>query len=140
TGVHRGDPGMNLEQVEAIAEKLVPLAAAGEPGVINRPLLAALSEHGLLGQVFRRDGTGFLPTSAMDLCILREGLARHSTEAETTLAVQGLGAYPILRAGRPEVVDVWLPRIAAGAVATGFALTEPDAGSDVASLGLLADP
>jgi acyl-CoA dehydrogenase len=131
---------MNLEQVEAVAIKLAPIASAGDPGVINRPLLAALAEHGLLGQVFRRGGDGFLPTSAMDLCVLREGLARHSTEAETTLAVQGLGTYPILRAGQPEVVKEWLPRLAEGEVAAGFALTEPDAGSDVASLGLRATP
>jgi alkylation response protein AidB-like acyl-CoA dehydrogenase len=132
---------VNLEWVETVAAKeLAPLAAAGEPGVINRPLLAALAEHGLLGAVFRRGDQGFLPISAMDLCLIREGLARHSTEAETTLAVQGLGAYPILRAGRPEVVDAWLPRIAGGAVAAGFALTEPDAGSDVASLALRAVP
>src|SRR5689334_8538188 len=108
---------MNLEQIEAIAAKeLAPIAVAGEPGVINRPLLAALAEHGLLGIVFRRDGSDdaeFVPTSAVDLCMVREGLARHSTESETTLAVQGLGAYPILRAGRREVVDEWLPRIAA---------------------------
>src|SRR6266545_4094570 len=139
-GLYGGDPGVNLEQVEATAKELVPLAAAGEPGVINRPLLAALAEHGLLGVVFRRDGNNFVPTSAVDLCALREGLARHSTEAETTLAVQGLGAYPILRAGRPELAGEWLPRIAAGEVAAGFALTEPDAGSDVASLALRAVP
>src|SRR5690349_3774035 len=97
---------MNLEQIEAIAAKeLAPIAAAGEPGVINRPLLAALAEHGLLGIVFRRDSNEFVPTSAVDLCMVREGLARHSTESETTLAVQGLGAYPILRAGRRELVD-----------------------------------
>ena len=132
---------MKLEWVQTVAaEKLAPLAAAGEPGVINRPLLAALAEHGLLTQVFRRADNGFLPTSAMDLCLIREGLARYSTEAETTLAVQGLGAYPILRAGRPEVVDTWLPKSAAGEVAAGFALTDPEAGSDVASLALRAEP
>jgi acyl-CoA dehydrogenase len=131
-----------LERTETLAAKeLAPVAATGRPGELNRPLLAALSEHGLLGQVFRRGGErGFLPTSAMDLCLIREGLARHCTEAETALAVQGLGAYPILRAGPPSLVDSWLPRIAAGEAATAFALTEPDAGSDVASLSLEARP
>ncbi|HEU5470397.1 MAG TPA: acyl-CoA dehydrogenase [Actinophytocola sp.] len=132
---------MRLERTETVAVKeLAPLAAAGAPGVINRPLLAALAGHGLLGQVFRRDGEDFLPTSAIDLCLIREGLARHCTEAETALAVQGLGAYPILRAGRPEVVRTWLPRIAAGEAAAAFALTEPDAGSDVGSLAMRAEP
>ncbi|MFL6140911.1 MAG: acyl-CoA dehydrogenase family protein [Labedaea sp.] len=129
-----------LERTERLAaEVLAPVAAAGEPGVINRPLLAALAEHGLLGRVFRRGDGGFVPTSALDLCLIREGLARYCTEAETALAVQGLGTYPILRAGRPEVVDAWLPRIAAGAAVAAFALTEPDAGSDVASLALRAE-
>jgi acyl-CoA dehydrogenase len=72
------------------------------------------------------------------LCLLREGLARYCTEAETALAVQGLGAYPILRAGRPGVVAEWLPRLAAGDAVAGLALTEPEAGSDAASLELAA--
>lgn len=128
-----------FERTETVADKeLAPIAAAGEPGAINRPLVAALAEHGLLKQVFRRDANGFLPTSAVDLCLIREGLARHSTEAETALAVQGLGSYPILRTGRPEVVARWLPKVASGQAVAAFALTEPDAGSDVASLALQA--
>ncbi|HEV2780428.1 MAG TPA: acyl-CoA dehydrogenase family protein [Actinophytocola sp.] len=130
-----------LERTEAVAAKeLAPIAAAGEPGVINRPLLTALAEYGLFDQIFPRGESGWLPTSALDLCLIREGLARHCTEAETALAVQGLGAYPILRAATPEVAWEWLPRIAAGEVAAAFALTEPDAGSDVASLTLQAVP
>src|SRR6266508_2497522 len=108
---------------------LAPIAAAGEAGVINRPLLAAIAEHGLFDRLFAaRPGGGYVPTPAVELCLLREGLARYSTEAETALAVQGLGAYPILRAGRPEVVEEWIPRLAAGEAAAGFALTEPEAG------------
>jgi len=123
-----------LARTEKLAAHVfAPLAAAGAPGEINRPLLAALAEHGLLPLVLSAAGV-----SAMRLCVVREGLARHCTEAETALAVQGLGAYPILRAGRPAVVDEWLPRIAAGSVAAGFALTEPDAGSDAAALALRA--
>ena len=71
---------------------------------------------------------------------MREGLARYSTEAETAFALQGLGAHPILAAGRPEVVDAWIPRVASGEAVAAFALTEPEAGSDVAALGLAAEP
>lgn len=124
-----------LDRTEKVAATLSPVAAAGEPGRINRPLLAALAEHGLLAQLFR-DGR----ISAMDLCLVREALARHCTEAETAFALQGLGAYPIVLAGRPEVVSAWLPRVAAGTAAVGFALTEPDAGSDAGSLALSAVP
>ena len=114
------------------ATALLPVAERGEPGTINRPLLAALAEHGLLRRLFPQ-------TSAMDLCLIRETLARVSTEAETAFALQGLGAYPILLAGQPSIVDTWIPRIAAGTAVVAFALTEPDAGSDAASLSLSAE-
>jgi acyl-CoA dehydrogenase len=77
---------------------------------------------------------------ALTLCLVREGLARYSTEAETAFALQGLGAHPILAAGRAEVVDVWIPRISSGEAVAAFALTEPEAGSDVAAIALAAEP
>jgi acyl-CoA dehydrogenase len=119
------------DHTEKVAATLSPVAERGTPGTINRPLLAALAEHGLLGRLFPE-------TSAMDLCLVREALARHCTEAETAFALQGLGAYPIVLAGKESIVDEWLPRIASGKAAVGFALTEPDAGSDAASLRLSA--
>jgi len=127
-----------MERTEEVARTLPPIAEAGEPGTVNLPLLKALAAAGLLGEVFRRDDDGYTPVSAMALCLIREGLARHCTEAETAFALQGLGAYPILLAGQKSTVDNWIPRIAAGEVAVGFALTEPDAGSDAASLSLSA--
>jgi acyl-CoA dehydrogenase len=130
TGEHRE----LLARTEKVAELLVPVAAAGAPGAVNRPLLAALAEHGLLAVVLDSG------VSAMRLCLVREALARHCTEAETALAVQGLGAYPILTHGRPEIVRRWLPAITAGTAVGAFALTEPDAGSDAAALRLRAVP
>ena len=126
------------ERAEEVARKLVPLVS--EDGRVNVALLGALASHGLLGEIFRRSDAGYEPTSAMALCYIREGLARYCTAAETAFALQGLGAYPILLAGQPSVVDEWIPRIAAGEVAVGFALTEPGAGSDAASLALSAVP
>ncbi len=143
TYAHLSEPELELlRRAETVAaQRLAPIAAAGEPGRINRTLLAALAEHGLLDEVFRRDPDGgYRSVSATALCLLREGLARSSTEAETALALQGLGAYPILGAGTPEVIAEWIPRLAAGQAAAGFALTEPEAGSDVAALTLTATP
>ena len=137
-GGRTDDHGTLRDRTEEIARRLVPLADAGEPGTVNRPLLAALAEHGLLGEIFQPDGAGYRPTSATVLCVIREALARHCTEAETAFALQGLGAYPILLAGDPATVAEWIPRIAAGELAVGFALTEPDAGSDAAALALAA--
>lgn len=130
-----------LERAETVAvRKLAELAGTAPDGAVNRPMLTALATHGLLGQLFQRaEGGGYRPVSAMVLCLLREGLARHCTEAETAFALQGLGSYPILLAGGEEQIERWIPPVAAGEVAAGFALTEPDAGSDVAALRLAAE-
>jgi hypothetical protein len=124
------------ERTRAIAaEALAPIAATGTPGRVNRPLVAALAEHGLLARLFERD-----QVSAIELCLIREGLARGSTEAETAFALQGLGAYPIVQAGSEEIKATWIPRVAAGTAVAAFALTEPEAGSDPAALSLHAGP
>jgi acyl-CoA dehydrogenase len=120
---------------ELAREVFEPLAEKGEPGRINRPLVRALGEQGLLERVLPSEGEG----SAVDLCLLREGLAYGCTEAETALALQGLGGYPILRAARLEIREAWIPRLAAGEAVAAFALSEPQAGSDAAALALRAE-
>jgi acyl-CoA dehydrogenase len=114
---------------------LATIAAAGEPGRVNRPLVRALAEHGLLARLFDGEHVG-----AVELCLIREGLARGCTEAETAFALQGLGAYPIFQAGSVQVQSEWIPRVAAGTAVAAFALTEPDAGSDPAAVKLRAAP
>ena len=75
---------------------------------------------------------------ARDLCILREELARGSALADTMFGMQGLGSYPITLAGSDEQKRRYLPKVASGEAIAAFAITEPDAGSDVASLKTLA--
>ncbi|MGW7488939.1 acyl-CoA dehydrogenase family protein [Streptomyces sp. NPDC054786] len=118
------------------AERLSPLAEKGEEGRVNRPLVAALGELGLLRRLFPADG----PLRALDLCLLRESLAQECTEAETALALQGLGTYPILQSGTEAQRARWLPEVAAGRAVASFALSEPGAGSDAAALSLAAEP
>ncbi|NUP37116.1 MAG: acyl-CoA dehydrogenase [Streptomyces sp.] len=123
--------------VRSLARDLLrPLAESGPPGRVNRPLTAALGELGLLRRLFPDEG----PVRALDLCLLRESLARECTEAETTLALQGLGGYPIVLSGSPEQYARWMPEVRAGRAVAAFALSEPQAGSDAAALGLRADP
>ena len=71
---------------------------------------------------------------ARDLCILREELARGDALADTMFALQALGSYPITLAGSAAQKQNYLPRVASGAAIAAFAITEPEAGSDVASL------
>ncbi|MFE2286307.1 acyl-CoA dehydrogenase family protein [Streptomyces sp. NPDC059443] len=115
---------------ELAAGRLRPLAEKGEPGRVNRPLLAALGEEGLLERLFT--------SGALELCLLRESLAYGCTEAETALALQGLGAHPVLRSGTDAQRDRWLPGVRAGRTVAAFALSEPGAGSDAAALELEA--
>jgi acyl-CoA dehydrogenase len=124
------------------AETLAPLAEQGTPGRVNRPLVKAIGDLGLLARLYPgvRDGATTRAAAAFDLCLLREALATVTTEAETALALQGLAGYPILQSGQPAQVDRWLPAIAAGDAIAAFALTEPEAGSDAAALSLAAEP
>ena len=102
----------------------------GRLGLLARLFPAALAQPGSL----------LRQASATDLCLLRESLATQCTEAETALALQGLGSYPVLQAGRDEQVRRWLPAVAAGDAVAAFALSEPGAGSDAAALELAAEP
>jgi acyl-CoA dehydrogenase len=120
---------------------LVPLAEGGEPGRVNRPLVRALAEHELLPRLFPKSAGGSRDgdVSAVELCLLREALAMVSTSAETALAMQGLGGYPILRSGSEPLVKRWVPAIAKGEAVAAFALTEPEHGSDAGALELRAE-
>ena len=124
----------------AAVDRLHGLVASGPAGRVNRPLMAALAEEGLLPVLFpkRLGGAQEGEISALDLCLLREGLALGAPEAETALALQGLGGYPILQSGSEAVAAEWVPRMANGEAVAAFALSEPDAGSDPASLRLEA--
>ena len=116
-------------------EELARIADAGAPGRVNRDLVRALGETGILGRIFPEGGE----VSAMTLCLLREGLAQESTEAETALAMQGLGGYPIQQSGSAQLRDRWLPSIARGEAVGALALTEAEHGSDAGSIELAAE-
>jgi acyl-CoA dehydrogenase len=110
-------------------------------GAVNRPLVKAMGEAGLLRGLFGgTPGEAPRDAAAMQLCLLREMLATVNTEAETALALQGLGAYPILQSGTDETRERWVPGVAAGDVVPAFALSEADAGSDAGALALEARP
>ena len=129
---------------EVARNELAPGAhEAGDDGSgqVNRGLLRALGELGLLRDLFGGE-PDHAPrdAAAMRLCLLRETLAGVNTEAETALALQGLGSYPILQSGNEQTVDRWIPGVVSGEVVAAFALSEPGAGSDAASLSLRAEP
>jgi acyl-CoA dehydrogenase len=123
------------------AEVLEPIAQEGDPGRVNRRLVAELAEHGVLGRLFPRRAGGSRDgdVSAVELCLLREALAMGSTQAETALAMQGLGGYPILQSGTEALVDRYVRPVARGQAVAAFALTEPEHGSDAGAIELRAE-
>ncbi|MEV6738469.1 acyl-CoA dehydrogenase family protein [Streptomyces sp. NPDC051104] len=125
-------PAWRAELRTLAEQRLRPLAEKGEPGRVNRALVTQLGQLGLLDRLFT--------SGALELCLMRESLAYACTEAETALALQGLGAHPVHAYGTPAQRARWLPGVRAGTTVSAFALTEPDAGSDAAALSLAAEP
>lgn len=83
---------------------------------------------------------GALPgVEVLSICVLREELAYRNAAADSLFAVQGLGSHPVLLAGSEEQKQQLLPRVARGEVLFAFALTEPEAGSDVGALSTRAE-
>ena len=72
------------------------------------------------------------------LCLMRETLGRHDALADFVFAMQGLGTGSILLHGTQAQRDRYLPEVRAGESLAAFALSEPDAGSDVAALATTA--
>jgi len=68
------------------------------------------------------------------LCLIRETLARYDALADFSFAMQGLGSGAISLYGNPEQKQNILEEVSAGRMIAGFALSEPDAGSDVAAM------
>jgi alkylation response protein AidB-like acyl-CoA dehydrogenase len=68
------------------------------------------------------------------ICLIRETLARHSGLADFAFAMQGLGSGAITLHGTEAQKRNYLPRVAAGSAIAAFALSEPDAGSDVGAM------
>lgn len=73
------------------------------------------------------------------ICLIRETLARHSGLADFAFAMQGLGSGAISLHGTPEQRSRYLTRVANGEAIAAFALSEPDAGSDVAAMACSAE-
>lgn len=101
-----------------------------------RQLVKALGEAGWLRHAVAGTAYGgageHIDTRA--ICLIRETLARHSGLADFAFAMQGLGSGAISLAGSEEQKKRYLSLVARGDAISAFALSEPDAGSDVAAM------
>lgn len=94
-----------------------------------RGLVASLGKGGWLRHSGAEQGDRL---DVRSLCLIRETLARHDGLADFSFAMQGLGMGAVSLFGTPEQRE-WLGKTQVGAAISGFMLTEPGSGSDVAA-------
>jgi acyl-CoA dehydrogenase len=105
-----------------------------------REWVAKLGAAGFLRYCVPRSHGGALENlDSRSLCVLRETLAQHDALADFAFAMQGLGSGAITLGGSDALRAAWLPKVADGSAIAAFALTEPDAGSDVGAISTLAE-
>jgi acyl-CoA dehydrogenase len=109
-----------------------------DPDGSCRRLVRALGEAGLLAPTVVADRGGRFDVRG--LCLARETLAYQDGLADFAFAMQGLGSGPVSLFGSDDQRKRWLPAVAAGKAIAAFALSEPESGSDVASIRLAATP
>jgi acyl-CoA dehydrogenase len=99
----------------------------------SRALVSLLASEGLLDYTAPQSaGEAVLDVRA--LCVIRERLCYESALADLMFAMQGLGSFPVTLAGSDEIKQRLLPQVRAGRLIAAFAITEPDAGSDVSAI------
>jgi len=106
-----------------------------------RALVKALGEAGLLKAVVPAEHGGMRPKlDVRTICLTREILAFHNGLADFAFAMQGLGSASISLYGSAELKARYLPPVRDGRAIAAFALSEPEAGSDVAAMATTAKP
>jgi acyl-CoA dehydrogenase len=148
--------GVIAERLVAAAPTFAAIEDAPDEAARDRAAVQALSAEGLfelvvpIGAVRAGAPSGDVESSASDvrtgagldtraLCLAREMLGYTSPRADSIFAVQGLGTHPIVLAGTGQQ-RAGLRTFACGAGIAAFALTEPEAGSDVAAIRTRAAP
>ncbi|MBV9077191.1 MAG: acyl-CoA dehydrogenase family protein [Methylobacteriaceae bacterium] len=122
-------------------ETVPPLVDHDDVDGSCRRLVAALGAGGWLEWAVPGAAEGGPPAhDVRALCLARETLAYESGLADFAFAMQGLGTGPIVLAGTPEQKRRFLPGVGEGTRIAAFALSEPEAGSDVAAIATSAVP
>jgi alkylation response protein AidB-like acyl-CoA dehydrogenase len=122
---------------EQIAKRAAEIDRSGEFPHDVKDLLAA---QDILALPFPETYGGVGAGDLLTVCLAIEQISRVCATSGLILAVQELGALPILLAGTDEQKQRWLPDLAAGRRLIAFALTEAEAGSDVSAIRTHARP
>jgi alkylation response protein AidB-like acyl-CoA dehydrogenase len=126
---------MAMELARSIArEKIAPVAAHhDETETYPDEPMRLLAEQGLMG-TWIPEAYGGSDLGALAVALVAEEIAWACAATATNWGASALGGYPILLAGTEAQRRRYLPRIATGELLAAYSLSEPDAGSDAASL------
>ncbi len=127
-------------RLDAWAAEHVAHLHGADVDALCRTLVRALGQGGWLHHAVggKTHGGAADAIDTRAICLIRETLARHNGLADFAFAMQGLGSGAISLDGTPQQKEKYLPRVASGEAIAAFALSEPDAGSDVAAMNCAA--
>ncbi|MEW2065622.1 acyl-CoA dehydrogenase family protein [Streptomyces sp. NPDC007346] len=111
-----------------------------DPEKAGRRLVRMLGEDGWLAFLDPRSAPGGPSGDFRTISLMREALAYAEDLADFAFSIQALAATPVIRYGSEEQKEHYLPRMAKGSLIGAFAVSEQEAGSDIASVGLRAEP
>ncbi|GIX31030.1 MAG: acyl-CoA dehydrogenase [Porticoccaceae bacterium] len=114
--------------------ELAPHAARwDEEKVFPREVIAAAGELGFCG-LYAPEECGGLGLSRLDTAIIIEELAAGCTSTAAYISIHNMAAWMVCTWGRPELRAAWGEALTSGRKLASYCLTEPNAGSDAASL------
>ena len=122
------------EKLEAWATSNLSNTDHDDTDTATRELVRLMGDAGWL----QYSGSNSGKLDVRSLCLIRETLARHNGLADFAFAMQGLGTGAITLFGTQAQKDAWLTKSRSGHAISGFALTEPRSGSDVANSTMTA--
>lgn len=125
------------ERVRAFGDQHLRTQEDADPAARTREIARGLAGVGLLGAAVPPP-YGFMDLRS--LVTVREQLAYYSSLADTAFAMQGLGSHVVSKVGNEAQKNRWLPAVVRGEVLCAFAVTEPEAGSDLAGVRTRAVP
>ena len=124
------------DKIQRVAqEKIAPQAAlVDEEEFFNRDVESLLWDLGLLTITFPEEYGGYGKGRMVAFCIAVEEIAKYCASSALLLIIQAVGSFPIIHFGSDPLRQKYLPRMSAGRKLVAYLVTEPTAGSDIASI------
>jgi cyclohexane-1-carbonyl-CoA dehydrogenase len=124
------------DKIQRVArDKIAPQASlADEKEFFNREVESLLWDLGLLTITFPKKYGGYGKGRIVALCVAVEEIAKYCASSALLLIIQAVGSFPIIHGGSDELKRKYLPQMSEGRKLVAYLVTEPIAGSDIASI------